>query len=167
VSDCFELEAVDEIWVDRRLNMLKCFFDYYNRKSGAYRSATVGVIKTSELDSLVKITRESIEQCKPAKSSFENISVQYYDRYRFHVFYDFRETIDFLCENTVDLSLFYNQLNKTILYSAGTEYFIDEFEIFNCSGVSCYIANEHHDREYLKYYKTMKWYLDSGFNLVF
>jgi hypothetical protein len=145
----------------------KCFFEYYNQKSGAYRSATIGVIKTSEIDSLAKITKKYLEQCSPIIYSFDNLNVQYYDRYNSHVFYDFKETVDFLCKNTIDLSLFYNQLNKTILYSASTDYFVNEFAILNCSGISCYIADERYNNEYLKYYKTMKWYLNSGFNLVF
>lgn len=147
----------------------KRFFDYYEQQDEPYRSATIGVVKTSELNSLAQKTKELISQYHVPQTFFNEVAnIQYYDRYKNKIFYDFKQTIDYLCiSNNVVPSSFYEQLEKTVLYSAHTERFINEFDIKNSCGLSCYIPNKNHALNIVDYYKNLKWYYESGFNVFF
>lgn len=145
------------------------FFKYYDEQDGPYRSATIGVVKTSELIELAIKTRILMNSINPKKELFDKIGdLQVYDRYKNNVFYDFKESIEFLYDKTDEyIYLFQNQLDKTVLYKANTPEFMETFSINNCSGLSCFLPNQYHDPMIINYYKNLKWYNDSGFDILF
>jgi hypothetical protein len=147
----------------------KTFFDYYDQQVDSYRSATIGVIKTSELEYLAQKTKELIYNTELSQDTYEKlINVQFYDRYQNKIFYDFQQVMECLDINhSSNYSSYLAQLEKTVLFSAHTNTFMNQYEIKSCSGLSCFIPNELHNNNIKNYYKTFSWYIESGFDRFF
>jgi hypothetical protein len=145
------------------------FFNYYDNQTGPYRSATIGIIKTSELTELAiktKLLMSDINDVDDLANKLANI--QFYDRFKNKVFYDFAQVIECFYEKTDDkLYSFQNQLNETVIYKEHTPQFMDAFEIKDCSGLSCYLPDKDHASNIIDYYKNLKWYDESGFDVLF
>jgi len=147
----------------------KTFFDYYDQQMGEYRSATIGVVKTSELKFLAQKTKELICNAELSQSLYERLNyVQFYDRYQNKIFFDFKQVIECIDVSNNNLfPSFLTQLEKAVIYSAHTNIFLNQYEIKNCSGLSCFIPNKMHSSTIKNYYKTLSWYNDSGFDKLF
>ncbi|MDR1582968.1 MAG: hypothetical protein LBS55_06880, partial [Prevotellaceae bacterium] len=69
------------------------FFDYYQEQSGAFRSATVSLVDTKELDNLARVTSQLISEQTFDISSFDRTSVQRLDNYDEQYTFDFLDFI--------------------------------------------------------------------------
>lgn len=144
------------------------YYDFYKQQVGINKSATIGVVKTSELVKLVNITKTVISNASISQSFYDNLkNVQCYDRYANKITFDFKQVIDLLCKNNTNLkSAFEKAMDNAVIYTAHTDSFMNEIEIKYCSGLSCYVPTENANYEISNYYKTLNWYKDSGFNLL-
>jgi hypothetical protein len=137
------------------------YFDYYQQQSGAFRSATVSLINTKELDNLAHITSQLISGQTFDIASFDRTSVQRLDMYDEQYTFDF---LDFITKAfpEADKRQLIEQLAKTVLYKAHTAEFLEEYEINTYCGLSCYIP--HSGRNDLNsYYQQLGWYQAGGY----
>ncbi|WP_421942730.1 clostripain-related cysteine peptidase [Pedobacter sp.] len=143
----------------------KAYYDYYNAYQDDRQSATVVLIKTSELVGLAAEMKSLMAKNKKLGDKFISENIQRLDfTYNFPVAtYDFG---DFLEHNftAADLNLMNTQLNKTILYKAATSNFLG-YPIKKFSGLTCYIP--YSGDVNLTYYKKLQWYNASGFGVLF
>ena len=142
------------------------YFNYYQQiMTGIYQSATISVIDTKELERLATATRRIMETQSFDKSAFDRTSAQRLDSYEEQYMFDF---MDFINKSFPEAgkSELTGQLNKTVLYKARTEKYMNQYEINTFCGLSCYIPLE--SREDLNsYYQQLGWCKAAGFDKLF
>ena len=113
------------------------FFDYFNGLDGAYQSAAISLVKTSEMEALATLTRE----IAPELTQNQIDEVQVYDRKgRPNLFFDFR---DYLAQTATakEMEQLDKQLDKVVLFKRNTPKLIN-IRIAKHSGLSVYIPQE-------------------------
>lgn len=143
----------------------KCYFDYYNSKVGLKRSATISLIKTSELGQLAQKFKSIIQVEKKIGDVLTSANVQrldYSDTFPVPT-YDFEDLILKNFTDSPERKNVLEQLNKTILFHAHTPLFLDK-PINISSGITSSIVPE--NNSYFNYYKKLLWYNTSGLNLM-
>ncbi|MDR1340734.1 MAG: hypothetical protein LBK58_11880 [Prevotellaceae bacterium] len=139
------------------------YFDYYNALDGDYRSATVSLIDTKELENLAKLTAELISG-NEISENFDRTEVQRLDVYGEQYTFDFADFIN-RAFPSANRDAFMAQLGKTVLYRAHTPAFLNEYRIETYCGLSCYIpASGRTDLN--AYYQSLQWYRDSGYEVI-
>ncbi|MDR2562323.1 MAG: hypothetical protein LBC98_00080 [Prevotellaceae bacterium] len=125
------------------------YMNHYGSKVGAYRSATISVTKTGELENLYEKVRGLVRHKVSERNALDKTGVQKYDRLSKTVFFDLEDFVEQLCLGE-DLSSFQNQLAKTVIYKGHTPSFVNEYNITRSCGLSCYIpsASAAHDVAY-------------------
>ena len=141
------------------------YFNYYDKMSGAYRSATITLIDTKELNRLAQVTAQLIADRSFDAGTFDRTSVQRLDVYEEQYAFDF---LDFMKKAfpDADSEPLKEQLEKTVLYKAHTPRFIEEYDIRTYCGLSCYIPHTQRD-DLNTYYQQLGWRQASGFNYLF
>ena len=138
------------------------YFDYYNSKSGQYRSATISMIDCSKLEPLAQSAKDIFARYRTALTRVEsNRNVQKYYRSSYsHTqqwFYDFGDIIEKCSPSKEDLDTFNSRLEEAVIYKAATPNFMSSFKIEHHSGLSMYLPIAI-NREYLNnFYKTLEW----------
>lgn len=134
------------------------FFNYFNSLSGAYRSATISIIKTSELDKISSLVRKYHNKFN--YSEIENI--QHFDRKKpINVFFDLGDYLYNCTTNDSEKKEIDNILKDAIVFKLNTDRII-QLDIKKHSGMTIYI--EQNNLEQLnKIYKETDWY-KSTFN---
>lgn len=134
----------------------RSYFRIWNAKSGAYRSATVSVINTDDMDELAK----AIRGIRPTAANVNLSSLQHFDRYPYHLFFDLSDAV----EKTVSQQqkeLFDAALDKVIEYQAATPLFMSgesySFSIRRHCELTTYIEQAAFPK-LNQYYATLKWY---------
>lgn len=134
----------------------KANYDYYNSRTGEYRSCAIALIDCKKLDTLA-------QTCKSILSNgltFTQSGKQYYDFARYHFLYDFEQ-----CYNSIATASqkqeFEKALNNVVIYKATTPYILGSLPINsnNYSGLSTYIMGTSSSQNE-SYYKKLKWYND-------
>jgi hypothetical protein len=140
------------------------YFDFYDGQEGAYRSATISVIDTEELENLAKEAAKLASE-NEINVDFDKSKIQRLDTYTEQYTFDFADFISktFPSANT---SAFMTQLDKTVLYSVHTPAFLDEYQIDTYCGLSCYIPVPARD-DLNRYYQTLQWFNDSEYEKFF
>ena len=141
------------------------FYRYYAEHPRlAYRSASVSLVCTPELDALASATADlygTALAADPAVFSALDISrVQHLDRYRRHFLFDLGSIAGEL-ERTGKVSAaavaaWREQLARTVVYEAHTAAFF-ELPIDACCGLSGYVPVTAYP-DLNEYYKTLEWY---------
>jgi len=141
------------------------FFNYYDRLSGDYRTATISLINTGEMDSMAIITNQLLIDNVFDITKFDRKSVQRLDLYDEQYAFDF---LDFFEKAFPDVNKhkLKEQLNKVVLFQAHTPRIIDEFDIHVFCGLSCYIPLSQRS-DINTFYRHLKWCQDSGFYRFF
>lgn len=130
-------------------------FTWIDRQKGLNRSGTISLIKTSELTPLgdfIKTTHWSSE-------NVDISTVQHFDRYSYHLFFDFE---DYFLKKTDDentASRLSELISNCVIYRASTPYFMLKFgfPIHQHSGLTTYIKQEQYP--YLNQeYQKLRWY---------
>ena len=116
------------------------FMEHYNSLDGAYRSATISVVKTAELDALMESVRQLVKNKKSGAEALDKTSIQKYDRLSKTIFFDLENFVERLCPDD-DLSVFRNRLSKAVIYKGHTPRFLNEYDIVRSCGLSCYIPS--------------------------
>lgn len=138
------------------------YFDYYNSKSGDFRSATISLVDCSKLDALGQLTKEILTKYRSGLNDLQiTRDVQRYFRSgnakSQQWFYDFGEIIEKCGLSDDDLSDFREKLNDAVIYKASTPYFMTYLQIKHHSGLSMYLPFTE-KRDYLNnFYKTLEW----------
>lgn len=130
----------------------------------AYRSASVSLVRTSELDALASATEElygAALAADPAAFSAMDISrVQHLDRYRRHFLFDLGSIAGELERagkvSDAAAALWRQQLARTVVYEAHTAAFFD-LPLAECCGLSGYVPVSAYP-DLNEYYKTLEWY---------
>lgn len=117
------------------------YFNYYNNLSGNMRSATVSVIRPSELKPLNKLLTQ-VEKRIEYWGNVDRDRIQAFDRHSPHLFYDLESYVQEVGTSQEKVSLA-NILQKSILYQASTENFLTSttggFSIKKHCGLTIYI----------------------------
>lgn len=124
----------------------QAYFDFYNRSSGDFRSATVSVIRTSKLEPLKQILNAAESRVSDWEE-LDRTSLQAFDRRTDnHLFYDLGGYLR-LIGNDEERTAFADSLSLAVVYEAATEQFLPEsggFDITSHSGLSIYIPDVHY-----------------------
>ncbi len=121
--------------------------DYYNQyinQTGVYQSATISLIKTSELEPLAQVCKELFEKYRTQILALDKNIVQRYYRYNYHWFYDLQSIIIEAGATPEELSSLQKALNQCVIYKAATPNFMlnaGGFPIRIHSGLSMYLPN--------------------------
>ena len=142
------------------------FFQYYNKQSDYNRSATVSVTKTSDLDALLAIFKQSITE-KHSLYYSENVvdDVQHFGYGIQKIFFDLGDFIQKIApENSQQIEYALGQsvifkAHTPSYYSAGTR---SLNSIYEFSGLSVYIPQEKYPIANQEY-KKLKWAKDGEF----
>lgn len=114
------------------------YFEYYNKRTGDYRSATVSVIRTAGLEALATAAGTALDETLAGDMN----SIQHFDRYTYRLFFDFEEAYSRVL-NKEAFDLLREQLTQCVTYKAATPHFLLHergFDIRCHSGFTVYIA---------------------------
>ncbi|HYH54988.1 MAG TPA: clostripain-related cysteine peptidase, partial [Anseongella sp.] len=140
------------------------YLGYYGQQDGQYRSATISLIDTRELDKLAARSKAVLENASLSPDyNREEVQRLDFESPAATEGYDF---LDFFQKNLApgDLQPLADQLARTVLFKSHTPEFLGK-PIETFSGLSCYIP--HQDDDFINdYYKTLEWCRASGFNLL-
>lgn len=143
----------------------KKYMDYYQQLMGIYRSATISVIDTRELERLAQITSSVLNGTSINWGTFNRSVVQRLDSYEEQYIFDFSDFVHKTFPND-QIELFDNQLEKVVLYKAHTDEFMENFFIKTYCGLSSYIPLIYRN-DLNNYYQRLKWCKDSGYKNLF
>ena len=128
------------------------FFDYFNGLQGAYQSAAISVVKTSEMQALANYT----SKINLALTQDQIDKVQIYDRNgRPNVFFDFRDYVA-QTATTKEMDQLDVLLDKAVIFKRSTPKLINIY-IPKHSGLSVYIPQAGLPR-LNKAYEDTEWY---------
>ena len=132
------------------------YFQVWNAKSGAYRSATVSVVNTAYLDELAA----AVCDIYTAAADVDVSSVQHFDRYPYHLFFDLADAVE-KTASPEQKELFESALDKVVEYEAATPLFMSgesySFAVDRHCGLTTYIKQVAFP-DLNEYYTTLKWY---------
>ncbi len=139
----------------------KEYYDYYNAKSGAERSATVALMDCSKLAEVAEVAKRVFDQYGESIASLDLSLLQPYFRgSSSKYFYDLKDLIDAIADASLSAE-FTAALERAVLYKAATPYFI-ELPIRSFCGVSTYVPGNSADTKLADYYKQYKWNQATG-----
>lgn len=137
------------------------YYDYYNAKSGAERSATVALMDCSKLDEVAEVAKRVFDQYGDRIASLDLSLLQPYFRgSSSKYFYDLKDLIDAIADASLSAE-FAAALERAVPYKATTPYFI-ELPIRSFCGVSTYVPGNPADTKLADYYKQYKWNQATG-----
>jgi hypothetical protein len=139
------------------------YFDFYNRKTNAERSATIALIDARELDALAMETKKFFAENQPAainRSEVQRLNAGG-EAYQFDLLNFINKTFP-----NADKENFTTQLKKVVLYKANTPQLLGMYDINTYCGLSCYIPIDE-QQNLNTYYKTLQWYNDAGIFRLF
>lgn len=135
-------------------NICEKFFDYYDRKTGLYRSAAVTLVRTGALEALAASVRAVVKD-NPAVAALPLEGIQHYDLYTRPFMYDLDDFIKQLADPD-RYRTFRQALDGAVLYHAHTPTFFS-LPLERCCGLSAYIPAEVYAAYHAPYYRT-EWY---------
>lgn len=141
------------------------YYEHYNALSGNFQSATVSVIDASKLEAVATTTKQVLTAQNPIHEDFNRDEIQRMDFDRYSnplIAFDFLDFIETNYNNQHVASL-KSAINQAVIYKANTAKF-NGYIINKYSGLTCYIPNIENEEIVHDYYRSLKWYLASGFN---
>lgn len=137
------------------------YYDYYNAKSGAERSATVALMDCSKLAEVAEVAKRVFDQYGERIASLDLSLLQPYFRgSNSKYFYDLKDLVDAIADASLSAE-FAAALERAVPYKASTPYFI-ELPIRSFCGVSTYVPGNPADTKLADYYKQYKWNQATG-----
>lgn len=129
------------------------FYDFYNQQSGLYRSGTVSLSSTAEVEQLAEMVREIVNDNKEAIAGLSVDEVQKLDyiSYRYHLLYDFDDFISHIA-TAEQYERFKQLLSEVVIFSKSTPkatYGISgnpQVALEHFSGLSVYIPQADYPR---------------------
>lgn len=137
------------------------YYDYYNAKSGAERSATVALMDCSKLAEVAEVAKRVFDQYGERIASLDlSILQPYFRGSNSKYFYDLKDLVDAIADASLSAE-FAAALERAVPYKAATPYFI-ELPIRRFCGVSTYVPGNPADTKLADYYKQYKWNQATG-----
>ena len=142
------------------------FYAYYTSESG--QMAGISLVKTEGLDSLARCFRKIVNEYKDIIPDMDVSTVQCFDKFTNHVFYDFEDFVNKLGTRKELLTEFRLKLEECIPYRISTPYIFygsrEETKINSYCGLSIYIPLQKHDASGLNNdYRKTEWSMNTGF----
>ena len=137
----------------------RSYMDLYYAQSGAYRSATISLVRTAGLENLAAACRPIFQGHRDQILTIDRSGIQPYFRFDQHWFYDIDDFTGRVASDA-EYRDFIAALNQTVIYKDATDAFLS-ITIKNYSGLSIYIPRP----EYTvlnNYYKTLQWNSATG-----
>ena len=137
----------------------KRYYDHFNGLQGAYKSAAISLVKTSEMEALATFTRGITPKLTLTQDQIDQ--VQHYDgnpprsSSLPHLFFDFRDYIAQVATPT-EINQLDDLLDKAVIFKQNTPKLIN-INIAKHSGLSVYIPQEGIDR-LNEAYEMTDWY---------
>lgn len=135
------------------------YMSYYRSLSGAYRSATITLVKTEGLERLAAACKPVFQEHSAEIMTLDRSGVQAYFRNGWHWYYDLEDFVSQLADRE-QLNEVIRALNAVVVYKDATEHFID-VDIKKYSGLSIYIPRPGYT-VLNNYYKTLAWNKATG-----
>jgi len=153
---------------DAYIGIAQRYFQYYDRKEGLFRSATVSVFDMSHIDAVASASNALFVN---HESPFPDLRRPYIQRMDFDRLYNpliAFDFVDFVTQNfgqeaTADLR---DKLDSAILYKASTPTF-NGYEVVVNGGVTCYIPHPDNELSVHDFYRQLSWYTHGGFHALF
>jgi hypothetical protein len=146
------------------INIGKTFYDYYQAQTGVYQSGSIGVIKTSALNSLASATNDILKGREEDIYKLDASKIQCLEYLNIapHVLYDFADYVRQMA-NDAQYTSFQKALDAAVLYQNTTEeaYFnnggMRPLDATRFCGVSCYLPRAT-TTKLNDWYKQLDWY---------
>ena len=119
--------------------LFKDSFEMYDKQSGAYRSSTVNLVRTSGLDNLASVCARMINEYSDALADAPVDDIQGYYRQGRHYFYDLVDIFEKCGASKADLEDLDKAVDGCVIYKNSTGQFLEEFDIKAYSGFSMYL----------------------------
>ena len=119
--------------------LFKDSFEMYNKQSGAYRSSTVNLVRTSGLDNLASVCARMINEYSDALADAPVDDIQGYYRQGRHYFYDLVDIFEKCGASKADLEDLDKAVDGCVIYKNSTGQFLEEYDIKAYSGFSMYL----------------------------
>lgn len=119
--------------------LFKDSFEMYDKQSGAYRSSTVNLVRTSGLDNLASVCARMINEYSDALADAPVDDIQGYYRQGRHYFYDLVDIFEKCGASKADLEDLDKAIDGCVIYKNSTGQFLEEYDIKAYSGFSMYL----------------------------
>ena len=142
-------------------SVCKDYFEYYDRQSGIYRSATISLVDCNRLEPVAEICAELFDKYSIGIVSLNPMNVQRYYRGDYHWFYDLVDIVAKAGASEEEIAELNEAIDDCMVYRAATPEFMESFRIDSYSGFSMYLPSDG-SLELDKYYRTLKWNIATG-----
>lgn len=145
------------------------YFDFYDKRTGSYRSASISLIDCGGLAALGSACAGIFSKYREGLDAIDKSKVQQYFTYNYHWFYDFLDIVKQTGCNDFELNAVTEALDGCVLYKAATPAFLASsssnpypgFVMERHSGLSMYLPCN--GGKYLSsYYRTLDWNKATG-----
>lgn len=119
--------------------LFKDSFEMYDKQSGAYRSSTVNLVRTSGLDNLASVCARMINEYSDALADAPVDDIQGYYRQGRHYFYDLVDIFEKCGASKADLEDLHKAVDGCVIYKNSTGQFLEDYDIKAYSGFSMYL----------------------------
>lgn len=140
------------------------FYEFYNAQSGAWRSATVGVVRSDKLPLLAESMTALCEGGLPQTGISYNgqqfgRSTMYFDR----TFYDLQDFAERTWgANNPQVGSLRSALDQAVVYRAATPWLFNELQVNTHCGLSCYLPRSSTQKTLEAYRSRFGWSAASG-----
>lgn len=137
------------------------FYEFYNKRTGTGKSATVSVIDCRKLQPLAAYSKFLFTKYRYEMEHVDPTSIQAYFRSGHHWFYDFEDILIKSGINSQEQGVLSGYLGECLVYKAATPQFFGSLEIKHHSGLSMFLPCDGvsmlHD-----FYRTLAWNEETG-----
>lgn len=150
MKDCFDLR-LDKV--------CKSFFDFYDAKTGGFKSATIGLYDCTQMEALAAATKPLVSRFAAQLPTMSIEGIQTYDRNEYHSMFDIENLFDTLTGGPSDpmFAAFKAQLDRTVITKFSTEVILGVFRVKRFCGISTYIPLSSYT-DINPIYRDTEWY---------
>ena len=139
----FDYTKITSFLLDRTTpdleGLLKDSFGMYDKQNGAYRSATINLVRTDGLDNLARVCSDLFREYSDTLSNAPTHLIQGYFRNDRHYFFDLMDTFRKCISNEEELRAVNDAIDCCVVYREATPQFLATFDITEYSGFSIYL----------------------------
>ena len=139
----FDYTKITSFLLDRTTpdleGLLKDSFGMYDKQNGAYRSATINLVRTDGLDNLARVCSDLFREYSDTLSNAPTHLIQGYFRNDRHYFFDLMDTFRKCISNEEELRAVNDAIDRCVVYREATPQFLATFDITEYSGFSIYL----------------------------
>lgn len=132
------------------------FYEQYAARSGSDRSATISLIRTDGLEALASTCSVLFEKYRNQMNRVSSSAIQRYYRGNEHWFYDLEDILVQSGINVSDLVELKTALEKCVIYTAHTDYFMNTIPLRTDCGFSMYLPKAG-NAELNSFYRNLQW----------